>query len=67
MLLSILAANLFSNLYAPGLHHIMPVLGVALWAAILLTSLIRQAGLGRAAAARPRARPSWWRWSPARP
>jgi Na+/H+ antiporter NhaD/arsenite permease-like protein len=42
MLLSILGANLFSNLYAPQLHHLMPVLGVALWAAILLTSLVRQ-------------------------
>jgi Na+/H+ antiporter NhaD/arsenite permease-like protein len=42
MLLSILAANLLSNLYAPELHHYVPVLGVALWAAILLTALLRK-------------------------
>jgi len=42
MLLSILAANLFSNLHAPELHHVMPVLGVALWITIVLTSLVRR-------------------------
>ena len=46
MLLSILAANLFSNLYAPELHHILPVLGVALWTAILGTSLVRRPDWG---------------------
>ena len=46
MLLSILAANLFSNLWAPGLHHLMPVLGVALWTAILLTAFVRQPDWG---------------------
>jgi Na+/H+ antiporter NhaD/arsenite permease-like protein len=41
MLLAILGANVGSTLLAPRLHHFMPVLGVALWLAILLTSLVR--------------------------
>lgn len=42
MLLSIVGANISSNLLAPRLHHVAPVLGAALWFAIALTSLVRR-------------------------
>jgi Na+/H+ antiporter NhaD/arsenite permease-like protein len=42
MLLAILAANLFGNLFAPGLHHAVPLLGIALWGTILLTTPYRR-------------------------
>jgi Na+/H+ antiporter NhaD/arsenite permease-like protein len=42
MLAAVLAANVIGNAYAPGLEAVAPALGVALWIAIGVTSLVRR-------------------------
>lgn len=41
MLLTLLATNVFVSGYAPHLEHMVPALGLGLWAAILLTAPLR--------------------------
>jgi hypothetical protein len=42
ILLAATAANVAANLYAPALAQALPVIGLAVWAAILLTALVRR-------------------------
>ncbi|MDP1631159.1 MAG: hypothetical protein Q8L66_07040 [Caulobacter sp.] len=42
MLAAVVTANVTANTYFPGVEDLAPVLGLALWSAILLTSLLRQ-------------------------
>jgi Na+/H+ antiporter NhaD/arsenite permease-like protein len=41
LLLSAVGANVAANLFAPALLHMIPVIGVALWAALLIGALVR--------------------------
>jgi Na+/H+ antiporter NhaD/arsenite permease-like protein len=41
LLLSAIGANVFANLVAPDLLHVMPVIGLALWGALLLAAPLR--------------------------
>jgi Na+/H+ antiporter NhaD/arsenite permease-like protein len=42
ILIAAIAANVYANLRLPWLNDLLPFLGLGVWAAILLTSLIRQ-------------------------
>jgi Na+/H+ antiporter NhaD/arsenite permease-like protein len=42
MLAAVVGANLIGNSLFPGIEHAVPLLGLALWSAILVTALIRR-------------------------
>jgi hypothetical protein len=42
MLLALLGTNIFVSGFAPQVEHLVPALGLGLWAAILLTALVRK-------------------------
>jgi Na+/H+ antiporter NhaD/arsenite permease-like protein len=42
LLVSAIGANVLANLVAPDLLHVMPVIGLALWGALLLAAPLRQ-------------------------
>jgi Na+/H+ antiporter NhaD/arsenite permease-like protein len=42
ILICVVSANVTANILAPGLEEKLPVLGLAMWAAILVTALIRK-------------------------
>ncbi|HEX5377357.1 MAG TPA: hypothetical protein VFW47_02225 [Phenylobacterium sp.] len=51
VLLAIIGANLATNIYLPGLEEVVPVLGIAVWVAILAGLFARQPDWGIAPAA----------------
>lgn len=42
MLGAVVGANVIGNSYLPGIEEVLPLLGLALWAAILVTALVRR-------------------------
>lgn len=42
MLAAVVGANVIGNSYFPGVEEVIPLLGLALWAAILITALVRR-------------------------
>jgi len=50
ILVMAIGANAGANIYAPHLLDVMPVIGVAVWVAIVVASIVRRPNLGVAAA-----------------